>query len=475
MTGIRRPGRRASRGPNPTGHAAGLALDTDVPVLVLRTDRNVFHHGTLGVIRSFGRAGIEVHAVLEGRRAPAARSRYLSRSHPWLPPAREDDALVAALGVMAERIGRRALLVTVDDAGAIFVAENADRLDPWYLFPRVAPNLPRQVSDKGKLADICESHHLAHPATRAPATEAQVREAVAELGLPLVAKWARPWLLEPATGLRSTTVVRGLDQALELFARTPQARGPLLLQRQIPPRPDGDWFFHGYFDAISGCVMGATGRKERAYPPQAGLTSLGRWLENPELYRLAERVGAAVGFHGILDLDFRYEEETDTYHLLDFNPRLGAQFRLFTDLAGLDLVRAMHLDLTGRTTPPPRPAYGRALLVENYDLLSAMRSRLDRSAPRDGPRRSLRGVGELAWFAGDDPAPFVAMGAVWTARGAGRLGARLGRRLRPARGADALARLAGPALRPAQGANPPQSSTHDPDLTGRQDRTETRT
>jgi hypothetical protein len=30
---------------------------------------------------------------------------------------------------------------------------------------------------------------------------------------------------------------------------------------------------------------------------------------------------------------------------LDFNPRVGAQFRLFEDDAGSDVVRALHLDL----------------------------------------------------------------------------------------------------------------------------------
>jgi len=49
---------------------------------------------------------------------------------------------------------------------------------------------------------------------------------------------------------------------------------------------------------------------------------------------------------------------TGAYHLLDFNPRPGAQFRLFTDRAGTDVVRAQHLDLTGRAVPAGVAAYG---------------------------------------------------------------------------------------------------------------------
>jgi predicted ATP-grasp superfamily ATP-dependent carboligase len=446
------------------------ALDTDVPVLVLRTDRNVFHHGTLGVIRSFGRAGVEVHAVLEGRGAPATWSRHLRQGHSWLPGVERDEELVDALERVADRIDRRALLVTVDDAGAIFVAEQAERLRRSFLFPRQEADLPRRVSDKASLAAICGQLGVAHPQTHCPTSEAEVREAIADLGLPVVAKWARPWLLTPGVGLRSTTVLHSLADAIALFARVPQARGPLLLQRHLPPRPDGDWFFHGYFDGISRCVLGATGRKERAYPPTAGLTSLGRWVENEQLFRLAERLGGAIGYRGILDLDFRYEPATGAYHLLDFNPRLGAQFRLFTDRSGLDLVRALHLDLTGRVTPPIQPNFGRALMVENYDVLSAL-SRRAGAGTRLARARSLRGVGEFAWFAPDDPAPFVAMGAVWAAHGADRfgrrIGARLGRRPRPDAGATSV-------FRPADAADATNPSP-DPGLTDGQPRTETRT
>jgi len=40
---------------------------------------------------------------------------------------------------------------------------------------------------------------------------------------------------------------------------------------------------------------------------------------------------AKLGYRGILDLDIRLDERTGDYHLLDFNPRLGAQFRVFRD------------------------------------------------------------------------------------------------------------------------------------------------
>ena len=118
---------------------------------------------------------------------------------------------------------------------------------------------------------------------------------------------------------------------------------------------------------------------------------------------------AKLAYRGILDLDIRLDERTGEYHLLDFNPRLGAQFRLFRDTAGTDVALAAYLDLTGQPIPPGDQVNGRAFLVENYDPISAL------SHLRHGdltPRAwlaSLRTVDETAWFARDDLRPFGLM------------------------------------------------------------------
>ena len=118
---------------------------------------------------------------------------------------------------------------------------------------------------------------------------------------------------------------------------------------------------------------------------------------------------AKLGYRGILDLDIRLDERTGDYHLLDFNPRLGAQFRVFRDTAGTDVALAAYLDLTNQPIPPGEQVNGRRFLVENYDPISAL------AHIRHGdltPRAwlvSMRAVDETAWFARDDLRPFGLM------------------------------------------------------------------
>ncbi|WP_190232770.1 ATP-grasp domain-containing protein [Streptomyces avicenniae] len=392
-------------------------LDSRVPALLLRLDRNPFHHGALGVVRSLGRAGVEVHAFVEPGGAPLARSRYLAASHHFAgdPTAPEDVA--AALRAAARRIGRPAVLVPLDDVGALAVARLAPELRESFLLPDVPPAVVEQAADKVRLAALCGRLGIPHPRTVVPESPAAAVAAVTALGLPVVAKWSRPWLLPPGSGLRSTTVVSTAAEARRLYEQSPYAGSRLILQRMLRGGPRADWFFHGCFAADGTCLLGGTGRKELSWPRAAGLTAVGSWVPNRAVTDVALRLAARVGFRGVLDLDFRRDPDTGSYHLLDFNPRPGAQFRLFEDRSGLDVVRALHLELTGRRPVPPapaRPAGGRrTFVVESYGLLASLSGLPGRRAAGRG---GGRGEVEWAWFAADDPAPFLAATGAWARR-----------------------------------------------------------
>ncbi|MGW0573299.1 carboxylate--amine ligase [Streptomyces tauricus] len=400
------------------------SFDIRVPAVLLRTDRNPFHHGTLGAVRSLGRAGIDVHLVADSTGSPVRASRFVCRMHPPPAPGAPPSEIASTLRRVAARVGRPAVLIPMDDASAVAVDRLRAELSPRFLLPFAPAGLAERVADKAELAAVCESAGIPHPLTLVPDGPAQVASAVRRLGLPVVAKWSRPWLLPAGSDLRSTTVLTSAREARTLCGRAEEAGCRLLLQAFLPPGPDRDWFFHGYVDRSGAVRGGGAGRKQLAWPRGAGLTAVGRWTPNPAVRASAERLVAALGYRGILDLDFRRDGSTGAYHLLDFNPRPGAQFRLFADGAGLDVVRALHLDLTHRPLPAPVPLPGRTFVVENYAPLSA----------------AFRRGSELAWHARDDLAPGAALWALWSrhvVRRAARRLLDLVRRTAPAPATDA--------------------------------------
>jgi predicted ATP-grasp superfamily ATP-dependent carboligase len=389
-------------------------VDTSTPVVVLKFDPNVLHHGGLGVIRTMGRLGVPVFGVHEGPLAPAACSRYLRGRWYWQPSAEDTERVHAGLRRLAEQVGQPAVLIVSDDAGAIFLAEHGDALRQWFLFPSPPSHLPRQLAGKYSMYSLCQELGVPCPRAVVPTSMDEARAFAADSGFPVVAKLTSPWRDGKAGSARSTVIARDLRELEELYALDKRRHAQRMLQEYVPGGDDADWFFHGYCDSSSRCHPGFTGVKQRSYPAHAGLTSLGVSAENDRLRAQANDLLGRIGYRGILDLDIRYDARDDQYKLLDFNPRLGAQFRLFCNTAGVDVAIAQYLDATGAPIPEGEQMSGRRFVVENYDPISALSYWRHHELDIRSWVASLRSVDEVAWFATDDLRPFGLM-CLWMA------------------------------------------------------------
>lgn len=396
-----------------------IPIDPSTPAVVLKFDPNVMHHGGLGAIRSLGRLGVPVYGVVEGPWAPAARSRYLTGRLVWRPDPDQAERTRTGLLRLAERIGRRAVLIPTDDAGAIFLAEHGDSLREAFSFPAQPPALPRLLAGKHTLAQLCTELGVATARVLATDSAEKAHGFGAEVGYPVIAKLATPWT-GAGSGLRPTTVVRSEADLTGLWAAAERAGASLMLQEFIPAQVGGDWFVHAYCDAAAAARPVFTGVKIRSYPAHAGLTSFGLAEANQPLREEITRLFVRLGYRGIADLDLRQDPRDGSYKLLDFNPRLGAQFRLFRDWAGLDVVTAAYLDLTGQPYAVRGQVSGRRFVVENYDPLGALSYWRAGELRPAAWLRSLYGAEETAWFAWDDLLPFGLMCVRMTARAAGR-------------------------------------------------------
>ena len=403
------------------------AFDRATPVLMIRIGRYPQHHGTVGAIRSLGRVGVPVSAIVEDRFTPASRSRYLSRGFVWPTSGNEPaEGLVPGLTTIAkalrEQWGRRAIAVATDDRAATLLAHHAGSLSENLTFPQVPPALPAALASKIGLAELCWSHDVPTPATLAPTSEAELLAFAATYGFPLALKPTDPWR-HPA-GVGAATIVptpAALDRLVSGWPTFPL----LLAQEYVPDPVSEDWIVQGYFDGNSRCLVGFTGIKIRSWPPLAGVTTLAYSTPNDKLLEMATTFCRDIGYRGIVDLDWRLDRRDGRYHLLDFNPRVGAQFRLFETDAGIDVVRAMHLDLTGRAVPAGRQVDGRRLIVENLDAaaLVACRRRGSGHQARN-PARYRAQATELAWLTRDDPLPAAILGARFIVPGLVRRAAR---------------------------------------------------
>jgi predicted ATP-grasp superfamily ATP-dependent carboligase len=381
--------------------------DSSTPVVVLGQGA----YGQLGIFRSLGRLGIPVYLVSLEPRPHASYSRYCRGHFVGGVSARSPEALAARLLEAGRRIGRKAVLIPTSDDGAIFVDAHAEALEEHFLFPRQPCGLPRSLVSKKEMYYLARALGIPTAETQFPACRQDVAAFAQAATFPLLLKGIDTKRLSThaRAGGRGMFLV---SNAAELLRKYDALEGPaapnLMLQEYIPGDDDSVWMFNGYFDRQSDCVLGFTGQKLRQWPAHRGVTTLGICRSNATVEEMTRRFMKAIGYRGVLDIGYRWDARDGLYKVLDVNPRIGATFRLFVADNGMDVARALYLDLTGQPIDPGRQCDGRKWLVEDIDLISSYCFHREGGLTFKDWVSSYCGVDEGAYFALDDLLPLLA-------------------------------------------------------------------
>lgn len=379
-------------------------LDCEFPTVVLWVTPASLLHNCLGVFRSLGRVGVPVYAVVGDPHAPVMKSRYVRGHILWQPHLGDGyGVLLDRLLEFGRKLGRRSLLICTTDEMAVFVARRRAVLQEWFVLPEVDPRLPGQLADKEGLADWCRKTDTPIPRGISVDTMDELDAVIDQFDMPIIVKSIA--LRGQSNSVVDSTLVDSRETLREM-ATTWVEPFQVLLQEYLPDEHCEDWFVVGYCDGDARAEVVFTGRKVRTWPAHGGALAAGYTAPDLELVAMTRLFCGKVGFRGIFDTDWRLDRRTGCYYLLDFNPRVGAQFRMFEDTAGVDVVRAMHLDLSGRQIPVGSQVDGERFIIESWDIPSLI-------SQRRHPLNGLGGAGRPrgAWLATDDMVPVVASAA----------------------------------------------------------------
>lgn len=384
-----------------------LANASPAPVVALK----LFDHCGVGMMRSLGRLGVPVYGIDANPANLAFSSRYCTGKFAWNAEEETPDRTIAFLNGVARQLQERPVLITNGDVISLLVADHLPELQECFRVLLPSGKLARALSHKWEMFRLARQHGAPTPQTLLPNSRQEVAECLSQglFKFPIMLKGADSALLEKRTGVRMV-LAQTEREVLEKYDELADPEQPnLMLQEYIPGGDDSFWLFHGYFNAQSACLVGLAGRKLRQCPAYTGMTSFGVLLRNAELEDSAKRFLKAIGYQGMVSMDYRFDSRDGQYKMLDVNPRIGACFRLLQDRQGLDVLRACYLDLTGQPVSQREISEGRKWVVENNDLICFNRYRKDGKITFWQWLRSFRGLEEAAWFAWDDLIPFLLM------------------------------------------------------------------
>ncbi len=359
------------------------------------------------MMRSLGAQGIPVYGLAHRRLSAANVSRFCAgtvRAGEDGRPTGDAEGDLEALLAAGRTLGKGTILMVGSDEWAFFVADHADALADVYRFPRVSPSLVRDLATKDGLYRLALEHDIPTPKIAFPHSAAEAVNIAGELRYPVFLK---PVVSRPRGQWKD--IAEDAESLLTNYGLMEESRSEpnVMFQEYIPGQDADVWMFNGYFDHQGRCLVAFTGQKLRQHPAHMGIATFGICTNNQRVVDITVRLLSELRYSGLVDIGFRYDRRDDTYKVLDINPRLGGAFRLFVDRNGLDVARAMYLDLTGRPVPAVLPWEGRHWIKEDADLIALKYYRRLDGLKVGSWLRSVWHADEGATFSLRDPMPFL--------------------------------------------------------------------
>jgi D-aspartate ligase len=356
----------------------------------------------LGIARSLGKRGIPV-CLIDDETSIARASRFV-RDAIRVPDLRTERALLDALTLARGRLCLSGwVLYPTREENIAAIAANRDILQREFRVPTPELDSIRHAWDKREVYGLAERLSIPVPRTWFPRSEEDL--AAIDVKDPVVLKPAIKEHFFYATHAKAWRA----NTAAELLAAFRRATeimpaSEVIVQEMIPGGGEQQYAYCAFFR--DGRAVGSmTVQRRRQHPSDFGVAST--FVETVSLEELAEpsrRFLTAIGYYGLVELEYKRDPRDGVYKLLDVNARTWGYHSLGGP-AGVDFPYLLFRDQVGAPVEEARARPGVRWIRLATDVPNALRD-IRAGRLRSGDYlRSLRGVHTEAVFSLRDPVP----------------------------------------------------------------------
>lgn len=359
----------------------------------------------LGIVRSLGRRGVPV-CIVDDERSIARFSRFSTYRLRVADLRDEQQAVEAVLG-LGGRLGLEGwvLYPTREETVAAF-SRHRSRLAQQFRVPTPGWSTVRWAWDKRNTYRLAQELAIPTPRTWYPQRREDLERIDAD----------PPFAIKPAIKehfFYSTKAkawrANTRSELAERFERAAAltGQGEVMVQELIPGDGDQQFAYCAFFKDGAG-VGRMVARRRRQHPPEFGRAStFVETIDLPILETFSERFLRAVGYYGLVEVEYKLDRRDGRYKLLDVNARAWG-YHTLGQRAGVDFPFLLFADQLGEHVQASRARAGMRWIRLVTDVPTAayelVRGQLDW-------RRYLRSLADVnveAVFSRDDPLPGLA-------------------------------------------------------------------
>ena len=356
----------------------------------------------LGIVRSLGKIGIPI-CVIDDEHSISRFSRYATHGI-RVPDLRQEHSIVEALLDCGRKLNLHGwVLFPTRDEVVSAISRNRSALSKVFRVSAPEWNTVRWVLDKRNTYCLAKDLNIPFPKTWIPLSLDDLDQL--DVSFPLILKPAVKSRFFYATKAKAWRVDSRADLR-PMFNRASELAGPneILIQDLIPGDGRQQFSYCAFFKdgkAIGSMVT----RRRRQHPHDFGRAStFVETIDLPALEALSERFLKAIGYYGLVEVEFKLDPRDGQFKLLDINARTWGYHSLGMH-AGVDFPRLLYVDQLSGVVDPCRGRPGVSWVRLLTDLPTGV---IDVFSGRLRFRdflHSLRNYQAEAVFNYDDPVP----------------------------------------------------------------------
>jgi D-aspartate ligase len=356
----------------------------------------------LSIARSLGRHSVPVWVASPPNVRLASFSRYTRRTLPW--PTGDDETQVEYLLEIAARnnLDQWVLYPTSDKSAALLSRFHAE-LSRRYRVSTPTWNVLRWAYDKRLTYRLAADRKVDYPTTFYPLTDTDLKSVNCEF--PAILKPAA----HPSINRLSEDKAWRVANPEELLVRYREARElmppDLILVQEMIPGNGASQFSFAALCCEGKTIASLTARRTRQYPIDFGYSSsFVETFDVPEIVAPSQRLLEAIGYTGIVEVEYKYDFRDRRFKLLDINPRLWTWSPL-GGRAGMDFPYLLWKMMQGMPVEAQRAPAGVRWVRMSTDVPAAFQEMLRGRLKLREYLQSLHGPLQFALAAADDPFP----------------------------------------------------------------------